>query len=126
LLLVDRATRYCWIYALKSSCHENITRAFQQFRFDAGSLPHCLYTDFDNKLIAGPTEQFLHENGCKICASPNSHQDKNGLVECAWQTIVSMAHYYVTDMQMPRSFWYWALWQAVFVLNYLSCTVSQV
>jgi hypothetical protein len=32
----------------------------------------------------------------------------------------------VTDMQMPRSFWYWALQQAVFVLNYLPCTVSQV
>jgi hypothetical protein len=89
-------------------------------------LPHRLYTDFDNKRIAGPTEQFLCENGCKICASPNSHQDKNGLVERAWQTIVYMAHSYVTDMQMPHSFWYWALRQAVFMLNYLPCTVSQV
>ncbi len=126
LLLVDRATRYVWIYALKSLCHENITRAFQQFCVDAGSLPHRLYTDFDNKLITGPTEQFLCENGCKICASPNSRQDKNGLVERAWQTFVYMAHSYVTDMQMSHSFWYRALWQAVFVLNYLPCTVSQV
>ena len=126
LLLVDRATCYCWIYALKSLCHENITRAFQQFCVDAGSLPHRLYTDFDNKLIAGPTEQFLCENGCKICASPNSRQDKNGLVERAWQTFVYMAHSYVTDMQMSHSFWYRALRQAVFVLNYLPCTVSQV
>jgi hypothetical protein len=126
LLLVDRATRYFWIYAFKSLCHENITRAFQQFCVDAGSLPHRLYTDFDSKLITGPTEQFLCENGCKIHASPSYHQDKNGLVERAWQTIISMARSYVTDMQMPRSFRYWALQQAVFVLNFLPCTVSQV
>jgi len=79
---VDQATHYCWIYALKSLCHENIKKVFQQFQVDAGSLPHRLYTDFDSKLIAGPTEQYLLEHGCKVCASPNNWQDKNGLVEC--------------------------------------------
>ena len=28
LMLVDWATRYCWIYALKSLCHENIKKGF--------------------------------------------------------------------------------------------------
>jgi hypothetical protein len=27
-------------------------------------------------------------------------------------------------MQMPRNFWYWAIRQVVFVMNYLPCTVS--
>ena len=90
-ILVDHATRYCWIYALKSLCHTNIIKVFQQFQVDAGLLPHRLYTDFDSKLIAGPTEQFLLEHGCKVRASPSNRQDKNGLVECAWQTAVAMA-----------------------------------
>ncbi len=91
LLLVDRATRSCWTYAFKSFCHDNIKRAFQQFQVDSGSLPYRLYTEFYNKRIAGSTEQFLVENGCKVCASPNNHHDKNGFVECAWQAAVSMA-----------------------------------
>jgi hypothetical protein len=125
-MLVDRATHYCWIYALKSLCHENIKKVFQQFQVDAGSLPHRLYTDFDSKLIAGPTEQYLLEHGCKVCASPNNWQDKNGLVECAWQTAVAMARSYITDMEMPRCFWFWALQQAVFMMNYLPCMVSKI
>ena len=126
LILVDRATRYCWIYALKSLCHTNIIKVFQQFQVDAGSLPHRLYTDFDSKLVAGPTGQFLLEHGCKVRASPSGRQDKNGLVERAWQTAVGMARSYITDMQMPRHFWYWAIRQAVFVMNYLPCTVSNI
>jgi hypothetical protein len=126
LILVDHATRYSWIYALKSLCHTNIIKVFQQFQVDAGSLPHWLYTDFDSKLVAGPTEKFLLEHGCKVRASLNSCQDKNGLVERAWQTAIAMARSYIMDMQMPRHSWYWAIRQAVFVMNYLPCTVSHI
>jgi hypothetical protein len=35
-----------------------------------------------------------------------------------------MAWSYMTDMQMPRCYWYWALRHAVHVLNYLPCTVN--
>jgi hypothetical protein len=29
---------------------------------------------------------------------------------------------FITDIQMPRTFWYWALHQSVKVLNYITCT----
>jgi len=125
LLIVDRATRYTWIYALKSLTHEDITNALRDFKIDAGGLPTRIYTDFDNKLIAGMTAQWLKDNGdCKIIASLGSRQSQNGLVERAWQTISAMARSYITDMQMPRTYWYWGLRQAVHVINYFSCLVN--
>ena len=93
---------------MKSLTHESLTRVFTQFRNDAGALPKRLYTDFDDKIISGPTAQFLGENHCDVRAAPGGRQNQNGLVERAWQTIVAMALSYITDMQMPRNFWYCA------------------
>jgi hypothetical protein len=37
-----------------------------------------------------------------------------------------MAQAFVTDMQMPNSFWYWALRQAIQVMDCIPCTVSGI
>jgi len=37
-----------------------------------------------------------------------------------------MAHAYITDMQMPKAYWYWALPQSVQAMNYLPCTVEGI
>lgn len=37
-----------------------------------------------------------------------------------------MGRAFVTDMQMPRNFWYWALRQFVQVLNYILCMIEGV
>jgi hypothetical protein len=37
-----------------------------------------------------------------------------------------MARAFITDMQMPKNFWYWALHQSIQVMNYIPCTVSGV
>jgi hypothetical protein len=34
-----------------------------------------------------------------------------------------MARAFITDMQMPKNFWYWALRQSIQVMNYIPCTV---
>ena len=124
IMLVDCATCYTWIYALKSLTHEDITNALRDFRNDAGAMPTRLYTNFDNKLIAGPTADWIKENHCKIVSAPGGRQQQNGLVGKAWQTVTSMARAYITDMQMPRTYWYWGLCQAVHVINYFPCLVN--
>ena len=58
VLLVDRTTRNTWIYALKDLTHKSLIAVFEQFRLDAGSLPRRLYTDFDDKILGGPTGEF--------------------------------------------------------------------
>ena len=123
-LFVDRATRQIFIYGLKTLTHTALTAAFQQFRIDAGALPKVLITDFDSKIFAGKTGQWLQENNCGVRAAPPRRQNQNGLVERAWETITGMARSYITDMQMPRCYWYWALRHAVHVANLLPCTVN--
>jgi len=85
-----------------------------------------LYTDFDCKILEGSTGNFLRSKNVVLRAAPSGRQNQNGLVERAWETITNMARAFITDMQMPRSYWYWALHQAVQVLNYIPCTVTGV
>ncbi len=59
LTLVNRATRYSWIYPLKSLHHESLKSSFQQWITDCGGSPSRLYTDFDPKILDGPTASFL-------------------------------------------------------------------
>jgi hypothetical protein len=37
-----------------------------------------------------------------------------------------MGRAFITDMQMPRQYWYWALCQSVQVMNYMPCTVEGI
>jgi len=118
---VDRATRYTWIYPLKSLHHESFINAFTQGGIDAGGFPKRLYTDFDCKIIEGSTGNFLRSKNVVLHAAASGHQNQNGLVERAWETITNMAWAFITDMQMLHSYWYWALRQAIQVQNYIPC-----
>ena len=92
----------------------------------AGSPPSKIHTDFDSKLLTGKTEQWLinRPNPCTISAAPSGRQHQNGLAKRNWQTIVGMAHSHITDMQMPQSYWFWAMRHAVQVMNCLPCKVN--
>jgi hypothetical protein len=93
---------------------------------DIGTFPKHLYTDFDHKILEGPTMANLRNNKVILRGSPSGHQNQNGLVERAWQTITNMGRAFITDMQMPRQYWYWALCQSVQVINYIPCTVEGI
>jgi len=113
MVFVDRATRYMWIYPLKSLTHTSLKAVMSAWSVDAGQFPTRLYTDFDCKLLEGPTAAYLRENKVALHGSPSGRQNQNGLVERTWQTITGMGRAFITDMQMPRQYWYWALRQAV-------------
>jgi hypothetical protein len=85
LLLVDRTTRFQWLYGLRSLTQSNIITALTKFHSDAGGLPKKMYTDFDPKLIAGDTEKWLlttiPDQPCHIHAASSGQQNENGLVE---------------------------------------------
>ena len=85
LILVDRATRFQWIYGLKSMTQVNIIEALSKFQADAGGLPNKIYTDFDPKLLEGDTEKWLlnriPSKPCTISAAPPGQQNENGLVK---------------------------------------------
>lgn len=71
VLFIDQATWYAWIYPLKSLCHDSVKDVLCTLHVDAGCFPKRLYTDFDHKILDGPTGSFLCSNNVFLPGSPN-------------------------------------------------------
>jgi hypothetical protein len=56
-------------------------------------------------------------NKSNIIAAPAGRQSSNGLVERTWRTIIEMGRAYMSEKQMPRDYWFFAIRQAVLMLN---------
>ena len=117
LILVDRATRYNWAFGLKGLSSSDILSAIRKFRAAAGSLARCFYCDCDRKLFGSAISEYLVDNSSNIVAAPAKRQSSNGLVESHWKTMVHMARAYITEKQMPRSFWFYAIVHAARMMN---------
>lgn len=106
LIFVDRATRYIWVFGLKSLHADALIEAFTAFRAEAGCLATHFRTDCDAKLLSHQVGTWLRSQGSDIASAPAGRQSSNGLVERNWRTMVKMARSYLTEKQMPRSFWF--------------------
>ena len=62
LLLVDVATRYCWLYGLTSVTGASIVKALNAFCAEAGGVPRRFHADFDKKLIGGKALKWIRAN----------------------------------------------------------------
>ena len=109
LILVDRATRYNWTFGLKLLGSESILSALRLFCASAGGLARCFYCDCDAQLFGTAISEYLIDNDSKVVAAPAKCQSSNGLVESHWKTMVHMARAYLTEKQMPRNFWFYAI-----------------
>lgn len=116
LLLVDVATRYAWIYGMQTVSSADIIQALESFTADTGTHPKTYHADFDQKLIGGAALRYINKNS-RIIAAPARRQSSNGLVEATWKTIVRMARAYITEKQVGREFWYFAVRHAVIMIN---------
>ena len=117
LIFVDRATRFNWCFGLKSLHHVDIIAAFMAFRAEAGNLARQFRCDCDEKLFGSHIRSFLHLESSSIIASPAGRQSANGLVESHWKIMVHMSRAYLTEKQMPRSFWYYAVKHSARMMN---------
>lgn len=117
LIFVDRATWYDWVVGLKSLHADALIAAFSQFRAEAGCLAKQFRTDCDAKLLSQQVVSWLRANGSDVASAPAGHQSSNGLVERHWRTMVEMARAYLTEMQMPRAFWFHAIQHAAHMMN---------
>ena len=117
LILVDRATRYNWAFGLKSLSSDCILAALRLFRAAAGSFARCFYCDCDPKLFGRAISDYLVDNSSKVVAAPAKRQSSNGLVESHWKTMVHMARAYLTEKQMPRAFWFYAIVHSARMMN---------
>ncbi|KAL7503562.1 hypothetical protein ACHAXN_002711 [Cyclotella atomus] len=88
-----------------------------QFQVAAGGTPKTYHSDFDQKLIGGKARRWILESKSHIIAAPAHRQSSNGLVERTWQSIIRMAWAYITEKQVGREFWYYAIKHAAHMIN---------
>ena len=118
LLLVDKKTRKCFIYALKD-LKQSINDALTQFLVDVRVKPKLIRTDFDKKLFGGNTRKLLLKNKIRVEAAPPKRQHQNGLVERRWQSILTIARNWLTQELLPTKYWFFAIKRAAEIMNIL-------
>ena len=123
LFVVDRATRYKYIYPIRSLT-DDILPAFQSLVKDMGFAPKKIITDFDSKLFGQSIQSYFTPLGTTIESAPPRMQHKNGLVERNWRSVVRMARSWLTSALLPSQFWFHAIKRAVETTNYLPVTMN--
>jgi hypothetical protein len=117
LVFADRATRYTWVFGLRSLSPQDIIAAFNQFRSEAGRFAKCFRCDCDEKLFGTTIRAYLQDKDSNIIATPAGRQSSNGLVESHWKVMVHMSRAYLTEKQMPRRFWFHSISHAARMMN---------
>jgi hypothetical protein len=117
LILVDRGTRYNWVYGLKDLLSDFILSALRYFKADAGSYARCFRSDCDAKLFGTRIQEHLINNDSNIVAAVAGCQSVNGLVESHWKVMVHMSRAYLTEKQMPPSFWFFSIVHSAWMMN---------
>jgi hypothetical protein len=124
LILANRATHYNWTFGLKTLMLDSILAALCLFRASAGSLARCFYSDFDIKLFRMAISEYLSDFNSKVVAAPAGRQSSNSLIESHWKTMVHLGCAYLTEKQMPRTFWFYAITHAACMMNAILCKHS--
>jgi hypothetical protein len=107
LLLIDKATRYKFIYGL-TNLTTSLLDAVKKFLCDCSVKPSLIRTDFDDKLLSGKVGELLTEHKIQVEGAPPYRQHQNGLVERHWQTLVTMARNWLASSSLPTKYWYFA------------------
>jgi hypothetical protein len=117
LIFVNRATWYNWVFGLKDLSKESILSAFCLFWADAGSYACCFCCDCDSKLFGMEIKGHLVGHDSSIVAAAAGCQSSNELVESHWKIMAHMARAYLTEKQMPWSFWFYAVSHSARIMN---------
>jgi len=106
-----------YLYPLQNLTSD-IPKHLESFFAHLGTLPRRIISDFDLKLIGGKAREYLNSLRIHVNAAPSHRQDKNGLAERHWQTMVCMARNWLASVELPSTFWYYAVCRAAEVYNY--------
>ena len=80
LFIVDRATRFKYIYPIKLFKND-ILPSFKNLIADMVFTPCHIVTDLNFKLMGEEVTTYLNGLGCMVSAAPPRHQHQNGLVK---------------------------------------------
>jgi len=117
LIFTDRYSQMTYMYPLQNLTTD-IIKQLDCFFAHLGCLPKRLITDFDTKLIGGKARDHLNRLKIQFNTAPAFRQDKNGLAERHWQTLIAMARNWLSSAELPEKFLFFAVKQASEICNY--------
>lgn len=98
LVFMDRYSRMTYMYPLQNLT-VNIIKQLDCFFAHLVFLPKRLILDFDTKLIGGKTRDHLNHLKIHVNVAPAFKQEKNGLAERHWQTLIAMARNWLSSAE---------------------------
>jgi hypothetical protein len=123
LLFTDTYSRMTYVYPLQNLTSD-VIKQLEAFFAHLGFTPRHLISDFDTKLIGGKAREYLNHLQIHVNAAPANRQDRNGLAERHWQTMVAMAHGWLASAELPATFWFYAVRRAAEICNYFPMKVE--
>ena len=117
LVFVNRATRYNWVFALKTLSKSDIKEAFDLFCAKTGAFAKCFRCDCNPKLFSRSIKTHLTSQQSNIMHTSAGRQSSNGLAESHCKTMVHMSHTYLT--KKPRNFWFNLIRHAAQMMNHV-------
>lgn len=122
IIFVDDATRFTWVYFLKTKRAEEVFQVFQQFKAlvekEAEASIRRFRCDngtgeYNNRLFT----DFLSTDGISFEPSAPYTQNQNGVSERAIRTIVEKARTMLLNARLSEGFWEEAVRTAVYLKN---------
>ncbi len=123
LLFTDRYSCMTYIYPLHNLTSD-IPRQLDAFFAHLGFHPKRLISDFDLKLIGGRARDHHNQLHIHVNAAPAYRQDRNGLAERHWQTVMAMACNWLASAELPGKFWFLAVKRAAEICNYFPLQIE--
>ena len=123
LFLVDRKTRFKFVFGLKDLSKPTITFQLKRFIRLIGKYPEAMLADRDFRLIGKAVDE-VFEPHTLVSGAPGGRQSQNGLSEINWRYICNIARNYLAEHYLPSQFWFFAIRYAVQISNYLPITTT--
>jgi len=123
LFLVDRATRNKFVYPMRS-LKNDILDTIKTFCSDIHMVPNAIRTDFDHKIMGKEVQDFIKSNNGTIESVPPNEQNKNGLCERNWRSVLVMSRNWLASALLPCQFWWHALKRATEIANYFPIKIN--
>ena len=116
---IDDATRYCWIYALKSK--DEVFAKFKEWKIMIETQFETkiknLKTDNGGEYCSNEFENFLKVHGIRHLKTIPKTPEQNGMAECKNRHLIETVRSMISDANVGKDLWGEAVTTANYIIN---------
>ena len=116
---IDDYSRYGYVYLMKykSETFEKFKEFKAEVEKQLGKSIKTLRSDRGGEYLSQEFQSYLRDNGILSQWTPPYTPQHNGVSERRNRTLLDMVHSMMSDSELPKSFWGYALETVVYMLN---------